>query len=195
MTSRKCLPRICNRMKRDQKFVLNPLCTEDAMVALWRQIRKKETEDADDKEVLNVIKELEKDDEDEYLPLKNLCGDKGDCGLGGLPLALEKAGMFIARFECFFSEYLTMFTNANRIEDMRDIVKNKEEVKRGRELQRSIWSTWDIIVSQLSERAYTVLRAMAFVGLGNIGEAIMKGIVKEIVISEEGSVDWNFKKL
>ena len=45
-------------MKFEQKFVPEPLRAEDAMVASWRQIRKIETGNEDNDDVLNVIKKL-----------------------------------------------------------------------------------------------------------------------------------------
>ncbi len=128
-------------MKSEQKLVLEPLCMEDAMVALWRQIRKIETSDANDDGLMNAIKELERDDKDEYQALKELCGDGGVGSLGGLPLALVQAGTYMGRFGCSFSKYLSIFKNAVKIEDMQDIMKNTEEVKPIRESQRSIWMT------------------------------------------------------
>ncbi len=56
VTSRQSQPHIWQRMKSEQKLVLTPLCTEDAMVALLRQIRKIETADADDDGVMAEIK-------------------------------------------------------------------------------------------------------------------------------------------
>ncbi len=99
------------------------------MVGLLRQIRKIETDNADDDEVMNAIEELQKDCIDEYRALKELCGDAGVSSLRGLPLALVQAGTYMARFKCAFAEYLHMFKNANRIEEMQDIMKNTEELK------------------------------------------------------------------
>ena len=195
VTSRQGQPHIWNRMKRDQKLVLGPLCAEDAMVALWRQIQKIEMGDADDAEVINSIKELERDNAKEYRALKELCGDEGGCCLGGLPLALVQAGTYMARFECSFVEYLHMFQNANRIEDMQDIMKNTEEVKLIRESQKSIWTTWKISVEKLSQKGYAVLRVIAMLGQGGVGEAIVKEIVKGLARDEEGCVERMFRNV
>ncbi len=195
VTSRQGQPHIWSRMKKDQKLVLEPLSVEDAMVALWRQIQKIETGDADDDGVMNAIEELERDDIGEYQALKELCADEGACGLGGLPLALVQAGTYIAQFECSVREYLNMFKNANRIEDMQDIMKNTDEVKPIQESQRSIWTTWQISVGHLSNEAYSVLRAMAMLGAKGVGEAIVKGIVIRITGDGAGSADRMFRTI
>ncbi len=194
VTSRQGQPHIWNRMKSSQRLVLEPLCAEDAMVALWRQIRKVETGDANDYQVMREIRELESADVNEYRALEELCGDEGGCSLEGLPLALVQAEMYIARWDCSFSKYLTMFKNANRKEQMQDIMQNTEDAKPIRESQRSIWTTWKVSVGQMSEKAYSVLRSMAMLGPGGIGEAIVMGIVKGVTADEEGSVERMFQK-
>ncbi len=103
VTSRQGQPHVWSEMTSDQKLVLKPLCVEDAMVALWRQVRKMKTDIADDNRVINTIKELERDNAKEYRALNELCGDEEGCSLGGLPLALFQAGMYMARFKCSFS--------------------------------------------------------------------------------------------
>ncbi len=195
VTSRQGQPHIWSEMTSEQKLVLEPLCAEDAMVALWRQIRKTRMDVADDDAVMKAIKDLEKDQTEEFRALKELCGDEGACSLGGLPLALVQAGTYIARFHCSFAEYLYMFENANRLEDMKHLMKNTEEVKPIRESQRSIWTTWKISVRQLSEKAYAVLRTMAMLGPCGIAEAMVKRILKEIAADERGSVDWMFRSV
>ena len=195
VTSRQGQPHIWSRMKSEQKLVLGPLCAEDAMVALWRQIQKIETWDVDDDGVMNTIKELERDEVHEYQALKELCGDEGACSLGGLPLALVQAGSYMARFECSFAEYLNMFQNTNRSEVMQDIMKNTEEMNPIRESQRSIWTTWKISVQQLSVKASTVLRAMAMLGSGGVEEAILKSILKGVAGDEGGYVGQVFRNI
>ena len=188
VTSRQGQPYIWGEMKSEQKLVLKPLCAEDAMVVLWRQIRRIGTEVADDDEVMGEVKELERIDADEYHALKELCGDDREHSLGGLPLALQQAGMYIRRSDCSFREYLNMFMSANRKEDLQKIIMNMEELKAIRESQRSIWTTWKISVKQLSETGYAVLQAMAMQGQGCIGEAMMKGILKAAA-QEGGSAE------
>ncbi len=195
VTSRQGQPYIWNRMKSEQKLVLEPLCVKDAMVALWRQIRKIETDVADDDEVMNTIKDLEKDYMDEYRALEELCGDEGSCSLGGLPLALVQAGTYMARFECSFVEYLNMFENAKRMEEMKQLMRNTEEVKAIIESQRSIWTTWKISVEKLSPKGYAVLRAMAMLGHGGVEEAIVMGIVKGFAAEGSESVRGTFQEV
>ncbi len=77
VTSRQGQPRVCSRMKSDQELVLEPLCKEEAMVALWRQSQLVETSEQDDEEVTTRIKELEGEDRVEYCALKELCDDDG----------------------------------------------------------------------------------------------------------------------
>ncbi len=103
------------------------------------------------------IQKLERNDPDEYRALKELCGDEGACSLGGLPLALVQAGTYIAQFRCSFAEYLSLFQNANRTADIHLVMRNTAEMKRIRETQRSVWTTWKISMGQLSERACAVL--------------------------------------
>ncbi len=55
-TSRQGQPHVWSSMRSEQKLVLEPLCARDAMVALWRQIRKIEANDADDDGVMNAIR-------------------------------------------------------------------------------------------------------------------------------------------
>ncbi len=195
VTSRQGQPHVWSRMKREQKMVLEPLPVEDAMVALWRQIRKIETGETDDGTVMKAVKELKKGDTDEYQALTELCGDDGVCSFAGLPLALVQAGAYMAQFECSFSEYLNMFKNPNRMEDRQHIMKNTEDVKQIRESQRSIWTTWKISVEKLSETGYAELQAMAMLGPCGVAEGIVKGIVKGLVADEEGSVDWVFRRV
>ncbi len=195
VTSRQGQPHIWSRMKRDQKLVLKPLRAEDAIVALWRQVQKIEAVEADDDGVMKDVKKLESADPEEYRALKELCGDERTCSLGGLPLALVQAGSYIARFDCSFAQYQNMFEKANRIEDIQNIMRNTDDVKPIRESQRSIWTTWKISVEQLSAKAYTVLRAMAMLGPGRVGEAIVTRIVNVVAADEGGSVDGMFEKI
>ncbi len=195
VSSRQGQPHIWSEMKREQKLVLVSLCTEDAMVALWRQTRKIKTSDADDDRVTKAIKKLERADVDEYQALEELCGDEGGCSLGGLPLALVQAGSYMARFECSFEKYRNMLKNACRIEDMQDIMRNTEEVKPIRESQRSIWTTWKISVGQLSGDAYEVLRVMAMLGPGGVGVPILEGILEGVAADAGRSVDWMFRNI
>ncbi len=192
VTSRQGQPHVWDRMKSEQKLTLDPLCPEDAMVAVWRQIRKTETVDADDDKVMKEIMELEDGDEAEYRALKKLCGGDSGEGLGGLPLALVQAGSFIAQFEYSFADYLDLFESANK-EDWESVMNKTEEVKPIQDSQRSIWTTWKISVQKLSEKARAVLRAMAMLGQGGIREAIVKGILKAATATEDGSS--NFKVL
>ena len=137
ITSRQGRPHIWDRMKNEQKLPLERLCAEDAMVALWRHIRKIETVDVDDDKVMTKIKELKDDDQVEYCVLKKLCGDDSVYGLGGLPLALVQAGSFIARFRYSFAEYLNLLQNASN-EEWQDSMNKTEELKSNTEPQRSI---------------------------------------------------------
>ncbi len=122
-----------------------------------------------------------------------LCGDSGGRCLEGLPLALVQAGSYMARFDCSFVEYRDMLEKANGIDDMHDILKNAEVVKSIRKSHRSIWTTWKISVRQLSREAYAVLRAMAILGPSRVGEAIIKGMVREVAAKERGAVDQMFR--
>ncbi len=102
----------------------------------WRcgdKLKKIKTDAADDDKVRKAIEELENDHPDEYQALKELCKDEVASSLGGLPLALVQAGTYMARFGCSFVEYLSMFKTANRMEDVRDIIRETEEVKQIRE--------------------------------------------------------------
>ena len=156
VTSRQGQPHIWNEMICEQRLVLEPLSAEDAMVALWRHIRKIKSDVEDDNEVLNAIKKLENRNAEEYQALKELCRDEGEFSLGGLPLALVQAGACIAQFKCSVSEYLRMFKNANRIEKLLDIMRSTEDVKPIQESQRSVRTTWKISVWKLSEKAYCI---------------------------------------
>ena len=193
VTSRQGQPHIWERMKSEQKLALEPLCTEDAMIALWRQIQKIESSEADDDEVMKEIGELEGSNLAEHRALKKLCGDDSGHGLGGLPLALVQAGSFIAQFKYSYAEYLNLFESANK--DRKDIMNKAEELKSIRESQKSIWTTWKISVQKISEEAYTVLRAMALLGQGGIGEAILNGILKASTADGGGSVEGIFRKV
>ncbi len=195
VTSRQGQPHLWNEMKREQKLVLEPLCKEDAMVALWRQIRKTKTSDADDDEVFREIKELERVNLEEYLVLQELCGDDGKCSLGGLPLALVQAGAYIAQFECSFADYRHTFENTSKLDEMQDIMNNTDQVKLIRKSQRSIWTTWKISVQQLSEKGSAVLGAMALLGPAGVGEGIMRRIVKQLEENEGSNVDRIFRKV
>ncbi len=195
VTSRQGQPHIWDEMISEQKLVLEPLCAKDAMVGLWRKVRKIRTDVAEDDGVMNAIKELERTDVPEYRALKELCADEGECSLGGLPLALVQAGAYMARFECSFSRYRDMFKNTNRIEGMQKLMRNTEEVKPIRDSQRSIWTTWKISVEKLSREGYAVLRVMAMLWPGGVGEAIVKGIVKEVTADERNSVGGMFQKV
>ncbi len=158
VTSRQGQPHIWCEMMSEQRLALEPLCAEDAMVALWRQIRKIRTDVEDDDLVMNGINVLERTDGAEYRALKELCGDEGRCSLGGLPLALVQTGTCMARFDCSIARYVNMFKSASKIEDMQDIMWTTDGVKPIQESQRSVWTTWQISVRQLSNEAYTVLR-------------------------------------
>ncbi len=56
MTPRQGQPHIWNRMKMDQRLVLEPVCAEDAMVVLRRQIRNIEKGDEDNDGLIKAIK-------------------------------------------------------------------------------------------------------------------------------------------
>ncbi len=195
VTSRQGQPRVWNRMKDDQKLVLEPLCVEDAMMALWRQGRVIENDDADDSRVMADINKLKEEDQVEYYALKELCGDDGAHSLGGLPLALVQAGSYIARFSCSFGKYLNLFRNANRKEELQSIMKNTVELTPIRESQRSIWTTWRISVEQLSDEAFAVLRAMAMLGQAPIGETIVNRILEAATPDGQRSVDEMFRSV
>ncbi len=194
VTSRQGQPHIWDRMKSEQKLALEPLCGEDAMVALWRQIWKIERGDADDDEVMAEINKLEVADQIEYCALKKLCGDDGGDGLGGLPLALVQAGSFIAQFKYSFADYLNLFESTNK-EDWQDAMSKTEEPKSIRESQKSVWTTWKISVQKLSEKALIVLRAMAMLGQGGIEEATVRGILKSAFVDGGGSVERTFRNV
>ncbi len=195
VTTRQGHPRVWAEMKSDQKLVLEPLCMDDATVALWRRSRMAKTDDLEDDGVMNEIKKLKGDDEDEYRALNELCGDDGAYNsLEGLPLALVHAGTYIDWFECSFVEYLNMFKRASRKEDFQDIMKKTEEMKPIQDWQRSIWTTtWKISVHQLSGKVYTVLQAMAMLGQGGIAEGIVKGILEAAIEGGGGSVEGMFR--
>ncbi len=194
-TSRHGQPHVWSGMRNEQRLALEPLCAEDAMVVLWRYSRSVERGDANDDEVKSKMKELERSDANEYRVLKKLCGDEETYSLGGLPLALVHAGAYIARFECSFAEYLHLLENTNGREGMQDIMNVREEVRRIRELQRSIWTTWKISVEKISEKAYTVLRAMAVLGSAGVGKAIVKGILEAATANGDGVVEEMFRKV
>ncbi len=193
VTSRQGQPHIWDRMKSEQKLTLEPLCAEDAMVALWRQIRKIEWNDADDCKVMSEINELKSVHQAEYCVLKKLRGDDDGHGLGGLPLAIVQAGSFIAQFNYSFADYLNLFESAS--EDWEDVMNKTEELKSIRKSQRSIWTTWKISVQKLSGTACTALRAMAILGQGCIGEAIVNGILKAVAADGGSSVQGMFRNV
>ncbi len=141
------------------------------------------------------IRELEGEDRVEYYALEELCEDGGAHGLGGLPLTFVQAGSFIARFKCSFAKYLNFIRAANTKKDLQDIMKNTEELRPIRKSQRSIWTTWRISVERLWRKAYAVLRAMAMLGEGGIGDAIVNGILKAVTEEEEGSVEGMFRNV
>ncbi len=186
VTLRQGQPQIWGRMKSDQKLILEPLCVEDGMVALWRRSRVRETGDLNDDEVRRQMKKLELVNQAEYCARKKICGDDCGYGLGGLPLALVQAGSFAAQFECSFAEYLNLFESAS-MEDLPNIMNKTQELKSIRESQKSIWATWKISMQNLSRRACLVLRAMAMLGPGGIGEAIVIKVLK--ATTEDGGDD------
>ncbi len=94
VTSRQGRTYVWNRMKSEQKTSLEPLCAEDAMVVLWRQTRKIETDDADDDWVMAEIKKLEGDEQAEYYALKKQCVEMMvGSGLEAYHLYLFKLGL------------------------------------------------------------------------------------------------------
>ncbi len=194
VTSRQGQPHIWDRMKSEQKLALEPLCAEDAMVTLWRQVQKTESGDADDDKVMKEIQELEGVNQVEYCAMKKLCGGDSGHGLGGLPLALVQAGSFIAQFKYSFADYLDLFENVSN-ENWEDIMNKTNEVKQIRESQRSIWTTWKISVQKLSGKAYTVLQAMAILGRGGIGERMMNEILIEVAVDGDGTVGGMFRNI
>ncbi len=123
VTSRQGQPRVCSRMTSDQELVLEPLCEEDARVESWRQSKLVKTSEQGDEEVTKKIKELEGEGKVEYCSLTELCSDKGEHGIGGLPLAITQAGSFIARVNFSFDNYLDSFKAANK-ESLQGILKN-----------------------------------------------------------------------
>ncbi len=149
--------------------------------------------DADDDVVIKTIEELEITDVAEYRALKQLCGDEEGCSLGRLPLALVQAGAYIAQFDCPVGKYLNMFKKASEVDGMQDTMRNTE-VEPIQESQRPIWTTWQISTRQLSYESYSVLQAMAMIGPGGVGEAVVKGIVRDVIGDEGSSVDQVFRK-
>ena len=194
ITSRQRQPQVCSRMKSEQELVLEPLCDEDAMVALWRQSQSVETSEKSDEEVMAIIKALEGKDRAEFSALKELCGGRGGHGLGGLPLALVQAGSFIRKFKYSFENYLSKFNDPNKKGDFQDIMMNTEDSIPIRESQRSIWTTWKISVDQLTPKAYTVLRAMAMLGEGGVEEKIVKEILRAAPEDEGSEIEDMFRK-
>ncbi len=194
VTSRQGQPHIWTAMKSEQKLALKPLCVEDAMVALWRQIEKIDTTDADDNKVAADIKKLEGRDQVEYCALKKLCGDENGDGLGGLPLALVQAGSFIAQFECSFAEYLNLFESKTR-GDWKEIMHKTDDLKPIRESQRAIWTTWKINVRNLSGNANRILQAIAMLGQGGVGETMVNGLLKAAAADGGDSVEGMNQKI
>ena len=187
VTSRQGQPHIWDRMKSEQKLDLKPLSTEDAMVVLWRKIRKIETAEADDDKVMEKIKKLKDDDLAEYFALKKLCGDDSKYGLGGLPLSLVQAVSYIAQYECSFAEYLNLVENSDG-EEVQGIMNTSDDFKSIRQSQKSIWTTWKISVQKLSRKAWAVLRAMAMLRPSGVGEEISNEILEAAMEAGDGSV-------
>ncbi len=86
------------------------------------------------------------------------------------------------------------FESASK-EDWEDVVNKAEDLAPIQESQRSIWTTWRISVDKLTGKAYTILRAMAMLGHGGIGVAVVNGILKAAAAVESGSVKVMFRKV
>ncbi len=88
-----------------------------------------------------------------------------------------------------------MFESANRKEDLEDIMNKTDEVKLIQDSQRSIWTTWKISVKILSGTACMVLQAMAMLGQGGIGEAIMNKILRAATANGGVTIEAMFRNV
>ncbi len=198
VTSRQGQPHKRSGMKSRQRLVLRPLNAEDSMVALSRRFKYTNCKD---KEVRSRIEELERDDPEEYRALKELCADKVGCSLGGLPYILmeTEASTGISKF----AEYLNRFKNP--IEEIEDIQSEPILLMkpppllgwRPPSLRMPIsvfrWGALEYGVQKLSRKAYDVLYAIAMLGPGYVGEAMMDGILRAATADGGGSVDGLFR--
>lgn len=63
----------------------------------------------DDKQVYLELTAMKTENRDEYQALFDLAGDQHVHGLGGLPLALAQADIFIVRNKYSFAEYVEIY--------------------------------------------------------------------------------------
>ncbi len=75
------------------------------------------------------------------------------------------------------------------------MMNKTEELKSIRKSQQSIWTTWKISVQKLLEKSSTVLRAMAILDQGGIGEVIVNKILKLATAYGDSNVKGTFRKV
>ncbi len=188
VTSRQGQPHIRSLMKSNQILVLRPLNMKDSMVALYRKVEMYEIRYADDDEVKSEITEMERDNTEDYRTLKELCG--GNVGPHSALMEIVPC-----KGPGWLTDVLNMLKNANSIEDIQDIMNTAEYDMPSIRLPETVWDTWKKIVLKLSGKAYDVLHAMAMLGPGVVGEAMVNGILRAAAADGGGSVDGLFRNV
>lgn len=89
-------------MQEVQKLQLKPLHLKPAIILLLRRKGNKDVNKYAEDQILSQLEELKLANRREHNILSNIVADKHFHGLGGLPLALSQAGMFICRSRLHF---------------------------------------------------------------------------------------------
>lgn len=110
---------------------------------------------------MNELHCLRLEDPDEYGSISELGGSTEKHGLLKLTLGLAEVGIYVSCYNLSFTEYVVTYRNMRLKGSPQRLYRDVEEDVQVSETQRSLWTTWKINVTGLSEIAQVVLRAFA----------------------------------
>ena len=109
---------------------------------------------------------------EERMSLFALAGNVEDCGLDGLPLALEQAGSYILRANRSFSEYWNLYESQHISLLSRVSAASQRDDKTDHE-NRCVATTWAINIEGLTDNAYDLLATIACLPPTRIPEGLV----------------------
>lgn len=126
----------------------------------------------DDIIVMEALDLLEGNDPEEYAALFELVGNEKERALGGLPLALAQAGCYISWKGISFANYIALCKKARRSSNVTKLLRELENMEL-RNVQRTMWTTWNINFKELSVKARKVLCTFALFSDALVPKSLM----------------------
>lgn len=176
VTSRQGRPTSWEGMKLEQKLELKPLSVIMEMVVLWRWRNAKKCVSTSDEEALAQLELLKASNMKEYDALQNLIRSF----LGGIPLALLQAGSYIQQHRVLFFDHLHIYEAMRQRAALNPIMSTNEACEVLHDEQRSIWTTWKISLSTMTNKARRTLNVIALCSNFEIVSSLIKKVVDEI---------------